>query len=190
MHICTNIQCHRIWIQFVALYPELFRKPMCPSDFYSVLQVSANNRQTELNHWIFAWNAYLAVTSIKHTMLYLRVNLWARSSTLGYGAEARVFFWHKAPSKFFRFFYFPCKKGSSQAQDRQKGIRLLPQICRLLSVPSGQQQTSNIWCVQSLLGTSFAPFPFLPGQLGITLTIKPFCKLSIMNFGTNTATVP
>lgn len=66
--------------------------------------------------------------------------------------------------KILQIFYFPCKKGSSQVQDRQKGMTLLPQVCRLLSVPSGQQQTSNIWCVQPLLVTLCAPLPFLTGH--------------------------
>lgn len=155
------MQCHTTWIQLVALYPQLCTKPMCLWDFYTVIPVSAKNRQTDVSCWIFAWSA---VTSMKYTMLYLQVNLWARWSTLGHGAEACVFCWCEAPSKFFSFFYYPCKKGSSQVQDRQKGMKVLPQVCRLLSVPSGQKDTSNIRCVQPLLGTSFAPFPFSPGH--------------------------
>lgn len=107
------MQCHTTWIQLVALYPQLRTKPMCLWDFYTV-QVSAKNRQTDVSCWIFAWNA---VTSMKYTMLYLQVNLWDRSSTLGYGAEACVFFWHEAPSKFFRcFFTTPAKRAPHKSR--------------------------------------------------------------------------
>lgn len=154
---------------------------MCLWDFYSVLQVSTNNRQTEVNCWIFAWKAYLPGTSIKYTMLikYFRVWSWSMCFLLASGTF-----------KILQIFLLPLQKGllTSPGQTERYEVPVTSLQTAFCAIRAAADK-HHLVCPSTSCYFICTP-SFFTRSLRITLTIKILHKFSIMTFGKNITTLP